>query len=120
MADLAHVWGSDLSWAPNGDLAMVDGSAEGQQRVLRRVLTPRLGYVWQPTYGGGVPELVGSLASPQAVEGAVRSQMLQEDAVSQLPPPVVVVTPIDAGQNISVRYVDSLTGQSLLLAFAVT
>jgi hypothetical protein len=47
MSDLAHQWGSDLEFGPTGDLAVLGGSALGQQRVLRRLLTSPLDYIWQ-------------------------------------------------------------------------
>lgn len=106
--------------APNGDLLTVTGSLEGQQRVLRRILTPPLDYIWEPTYGGGVGALVGGLEPGSRIEGQVRSQMLQEDAVSQDPPPVVTVTPLDAGQNISIKYADAETGDPVLLVVRTT
>src|ERR1700683_2907421 len=63
MADIAHQWGSDLEFGPNGDLAVVAGSDLGQQRVLRRLLTNLLDYIWQPAYGAGLAGLIGQPAN---------------------------------------------------------
>ena len=115
MTDASHIFGNDLTFSAAGDLLTVVDSPEGQQRVIRRVLTGPPGYIWEPTYGCGVPELVGSLDSGARIEARVRSQMLEEEAVAQIPPPVVIVTPIDAGQNISITYQDAKTGDPVLL-----
>ena len=71
MSDLNHFYGGDLSLSATGDILKVDGSTQGQQRVLRRLLTnPALmdssgkvtvvgDYIWHPTYGAGLPRMVG-------------------------------------------------------------
>ncbi len=120
MTDLAHQWGGDLAFSPAGDMATVSGSKEGQQRVLRRILTISGNYIWELNYGGGAPALVGSLSTPQQVEATMRAQMLLEDAVSQLPPPVVNVAAIPGGLSVSIRYVDAKTGDPVTLAFSAT
>jgi hypothetical protein len=113
--DLYHVFGNDLTWSAGGDVQTVDGSLEGQQRVIRRVLTVPPGYIWEPTYGCGVPQLVGGLDEPARIEATVLLQMLQEQAVAQVPPPAVSVTPLFDGQNIRISYQDANTGDPVLL-----
>jgi len=120
MTELFHQWGGDLALTAGGDLALASGTTEGRQRVLRRILTNPGNYVFDPPYGGGAQALVGSLATPQAVEAAMRSQMLQEQAVAQAPTPAVAVTPIPNGLNISIKYSDAQTGDPALLTFSIT
>ena len=115
MTDASHTFGQDLTFSPSGDVLTAVNSLEGQQRVLRRVLTTQPGYTWEPTYGCGVPVMVGSIDTGPRIEARVRSQMLMEEAVAQLPPPIVVVTPIQDGQNISIKYEDAKTGDPVLL-----
>ena len=92
MADIAHQWGSDLEFGPNGDLAVVAGSDLGQQRVLRRLLTNLLDYIWQPAYGAGLAGLIGQPANILQIRATIRSQIFKEPAVAQNPEPTIDVT----------------------------
>jgi hypothetical protein len=118
--DASHVWGGDLALAPGGDLLAVEGTAEGQQRVMRRVLTLPGNYIWQPEYGAGAPAMIGSTKTPKEVEGALRAQLLQEAAVAPNPPPVVQAIPIPNGQSVKIEWVDQFTGEPAVLAFNAT
>ena len=111
---ISHVWGEDLQLGPSGDLASVSAPQSGQQRVLRRLLTSLLEYIWQPSYGGGLGGMVGQPADPQAIQGLIRAQIQLESAVLQDPPPVVTVQG-DAGGNVvaTIQYVDASTGQTV-------
>jgi hypothetical protein len=121
MADLFHIWSGDLTVAPGGDMLLATGSEAGRQRVLRRLLTTPGEYIWQPSYGAGLPGQIGALTGNAAIEAIVRTQMLLEDAVSQDPPPVVTVTRPSAGLvAITIQYQDADTGEPILLGFNVT
>jgi hypothetical protein len=116
--DLAHFYGGDLSLTPSGGLATVSGTKEGEQRVLRRILTLQGNDIWEGDYGGNVPALIGSAATPSAVEGELRVQMLAEAVVAQVPPPTVKVMPFgNGGQAVTIRYVDAATGDAGFLSF---
>jgi phage baseplate assembly protein W len=118
--DLAHWYGGDLARTPAGDLATVTGTLEGEQRVLRRILTLQGNYIWQPDYGGAVPALIGSLAQPAQIEAELRVQMLYEAVVAQVPPATVQVKAAGSGaQAVAIRYVDAATGGPGLLSFQV-
>jgi hypothetical protein len=120
LTDVSHQFGSDLTLAPGGDLSIVTGKAEGLQRVLRRIMTGQGDYIWVPQYGGSVPQRVGSTDTPQAIQAALLTQMLQEQAVSQLPPPDVAAQPFPGGVSIGIQYTDALTGDPATLAFTYT
>ncbi|MCQ8277794.1 hypothetical protein NFI95_04965 [Acetobacteraceae bacterium KSS8] len=92
MADLSHLVGGDLFVGPGGRLSLVAGSEATQQRVLRRLLTSRGSYIWQPAYGAGLPGLVGQVASQQQVSAIIKTQMTLEPSVLSSPEPVVRVT----------------------------
>ena len=120
MADLAHVMGGDLSVGPTGDLAVVLGVTETQQRVLRRLLTNPGAYLWQLGYGGGLPGMIGQPAEPNRIAAIIRAQVLQEAAVAPNPPPSVSVTvQPDGTVTASVIYTDALTLQPQTLSFPV-
>ncbi len=119
MADLNTVWQTDLSYDLTSDLLLAEGSQLGQQRVLRRLLTNPGDYFAHPGYGAGLPAKVGSLSVPAEIEAVVRSQMLQEQAVAQDPPPTVSVSTILNGIAVQVGYVDAVTGEPVLLTFDV-
>jgi len=113
---ISHVWGADLQIGPSGDLAQVSAPQLGQQRVLRRLLTSPLEYIWEPTYGGGLGGMVGQPADPQAIQGLILAQMQLESAVLQDPPPVVTVQGNAGGVVVAtIQYVDASSGQTVTL-----
>lgn len=89
MADVAHIIGGDLQLGPTGDLALVAGDEETQQRVLHRLLTSAGTYIWQLEYGAGLPGLIGSVVSQQQVAAIIRAQLGFEAAVAADPEPEV-------------------------------
>jgi phage baseplate assembly protein W len=119
MADIFHWWGEDLMSNSTGDLASVNGTVEGQQRVLRRLLTNPGDYIWHPTYGAGLPAYIGQTLDIDAIRAVIRSQMMLESAVAQTPEPVINVTAIAEGGFVQLLYVDGDTGQQVNLSFDV-
>ncbi len=120
MADLSLLFGGDLNVGPTGDLALSDGSALTEQRVLRRLLTNVGDYLWQLNYGAGLGQFVGQPAAATVISGIVRTQMLLEAAVSRSPAPTVGVTStVDGTVNLTIQYVDALVGQTNLLSFSL-
>ena len=54
-SDFDQLWGDDLTLTATGQVALVDGTPKGEQRVLRRLLTNPGDYIWHPEYGAGLP-----------------------------------------------------------------
>jgi phage baseplate assembly protein W len=120
MPDLSHFYGSDLTVGPSGDLATVDGTQLGQQRVLRRLLTNPGDYVWNPGYGAGLAQFVGGPANAAQIRSVIRSQIFQENAVARTPEPVIDVQADASGAvAVQIRYADATTGETLALGFTV-
>jgi hypothetical protein len=117
--DLFCWWQQDLTLAPDGDLLTVDGTIEGEQRVMRRLLTNPGDYFWHNEYGAGLPKYVGQPEQPDAVSALILSQMMLEDAVAQSPLPQVNTSPITNGISTDIKYVDADTGKSVTLGFDV-
>jgi hypothetical protein len=119
MTDLSHQWGSDLSLGPTGDLALASGSEEGQQRILRRLLTNPLDYIWQPQYGAGLASFVGEPADSLRIRARVRGQISREPAVARSPEPNISVEIPASGTGASIYlhilYSDAATGHPQLL-----
>ena len=113
MADLAHVVGSDLTIGPTGDLAVIDLADWTQQRILRRLLINAGGYIWQLTYGAGLPGMVGATVSAQQIAAIIRRQIGLETAVSSYPEPKVLLQ-IDQAETVfaTVTYQDAQTASS--------
>lgn len=115
MSDLTHIFGGDLTVAANGDLAAVAGSTLGQQRVLRRLLTNAGDYIWQLSYGAGLPAMIGTPADAAAITGLVRSQIFLESAVALTPAPSITVQTDGTIVSLAITYSDATdtTTQSL-------
>lgn len=123
LADLWHYFGGDLAVTPGGDLQTVTGTLRGQQRVLRRLLTNPGGYIFEPTYGAGLPAYIGLPLDVPKLTALIRSQLALEDSVAQLPAPIVSVTPNAAdpsGFAVSLQYNDADSGAPVILSFPVS
>ena len=120
MPDLQHQFGSDLAVGPTGDLATVSGSALGQQRVLRRLLTNAGDYIWQVGYGAGLAQFVGQPADAMRIRAVIRGQIFKETAVARTPEPTIDVVSDGVG-TVSVRlsYTDAESKQTQLLGFTL-
>lgn len=120
MADLSLTFGGDLAVGPTGDLALADGTLLTQQRVLRRLLTNPGGYIWQLPYGAGLAQFVGQPAAPAAMAAIARSQLLQETAVANSPPPSISADGEDDGTvTLSIVYTDAAVMETSTLSFSV-
>lgn len=120
MADAWHLFGGDLTVAASGDVAVVDGATEGQQRVLRRLLTNPGDYLWNPTYGAGLGRFVGLPTDTARIEGVIRSQIFREAAVARSPEPVIDVEGAPSGSvYVTIQYADAVSGETQMLAFSV-
>ncbi|HUB48679.1 MAG TPA: hypothetical protein VMB73_27185 [Acetobacteraceae bacterium] len=123
MGDVDHQWGSDLSFGPTGDVAVVSGAAMGQERVLRRLLTNPLDYIWQPTYGAGLAAFVGSPTNSTRIQSVIRSQIFKETTVARDPEPTINISINPGGSTgdvyVQVFYVDAPTGQTQVMTFSV-
>lgn len=120
MADAWHLFGGDLTVAASGDVAVVDGATEGQQRVLRRLLTNPGDYLWNPTYGAGLGRFVGLPIDTARIEGVIRSQIFREAAVARSPEPVIDVEgALNGSVYVTIQYADAVSGETQMLAFSV-
>jgi len=115
------LWGGDLSAGPTGDLALATGTALGQQRVLRRLLTNPGDYIWQLQYGAGLAQFVGAPCNIAAIKAAIRSQIFMESAVARLPEPLIdVQSAQDGSVYVYIRYVDATDSTTQVLSFSVS
>ena len=113
MPEPYHIFGSDLVLGANGDLLMISGTTETQQRVMRRLFTNPGSYLWNLRYGAGLPAMVGQKANQTAIAGIIRSQIFQEQSVAPSPTPTVNVIADPSGSvTATVTYTDAITGQT--------
>jgi phage baseplate assembly protein W len=120
MSDLQHQFGADLSIGPTGDLATVSGSALGQQRVLRRLLTNAGDDIWQLGYGAGLAQFVGQPADAMRIRAVIRGQIFKETAVARTPEPTIDVVSDGAGAaSVQLSYTDAESNQTQLLGFTL-
>ena len=123
-ADIGHQWGADLEVGPTGDLAVVGGSTITTQRILRRMLTNPGSYIWNLTYGAGLPAFVGGTTAIDRIQAIARAQMLQESAISPRPEPsVTVVNRSDTEMGtfeLNIQYWGTASGQPIAITVPVT
>lgn len=118
--DLDHQIGADLVLSVTGGINTVSGTAEGQQRVLRRLLTGLRAYLWHTDYGAGLASYLGGTINNTAIINAIRAQMALEKSVVQSPPPSVSLRSTPEGYVVAaITYVDSTTGDTSYLTLPV-
>ena len=120
MSDINHTFGGDLAVSASGDLAAVSGGALGQQRVLRRLLTNAGDYIWQLTYGAGLPSMIGMTVDAAAISGLVRSQIFLESAVAHTPTPVIDVQAQSSIVSLQITYSDVTDATSQAVGIVMT
>jgi phage baseplate assembly protein W len=104
-----------------GDLATVDGTDEGVQRVLRRLLTNEREYIWAPSYGAGLPTFIGDPVNVARIQAVIRKQIFLEAIVARDPSPVITVTAqADNSVFVDIKYVDTTTSQQVVVSAQVT
>jgi hypothetical protein len=110
MADLQHLIGSDLSITANGNIVMSYDEAEGQERVLRRLLSNPGSYYWHPNYGAGLARFLGKPLITARIKSTIQTQMRLEQAVLQNPSPSVTVSTYNGDTVMAnILYVDATT-----------
>lgn len=119
MSDVGQYFGSDLQLSATGDLLVVTGIVESEQRVLRRLMTNTNDYFAEPNYGGGLPGDIGSTISVNAVARKVQSQMRLESTVAASPAPQVQVTQLP-GQAMYISAQYATQNQPVTLNFTVS
>jgi hypothetical protein len=121
MYDIYLEWGTDLSVGSNGDLALVNGSTQTNQRVMRRLLTNPGDYIWNLAYGAGLGSFVGSIADSLDIEAVIRNQISLEAAVPSTPAPNVMVQTIAVGGYVvaDITYSDPSSDSSVNLNFVL-
>lgn len=118
--DVAHWFGNDLTVAASGDLLTVDEPTRSEQRLIRRLLTPKGAYIWHPNYGAGLAQYIGQPTAPKSIEAIVRGQLKLESSVSAVPVPQVSVTSYPTGVLIvTIVYWNKDTGTLRTLSFPV-
>lgn len=132
MNDLLHFWGNDLSVCATGDLSVASQTVTGEQRVLRRLLTnPEMvddsgstqasgDCTFHPTYGAGLPRVVGNPVDVAGTTAVIVSQLGQEQAVASSPAPVIALNSFRDGMNAFIQYNDANSKLPVILDFDVT
>lgn len=120
MTDASQYYSSDLDLSAVGDLLAVDSLEYSKQRILRRLLTNPGDYIWQPTYGAGIPSYIGKTLDVPAITGLIKAQMYQEASVSHNPEPQISVQTIPGGIAAQIQYTEQDSGFPTTLSFTVT
>lgn len=124
LADFDHYIGGDISASSSGNIATCTGTLRGQQRVLRRLLTNPGDYIFEPEYGGGLPQWVGRTAELAKLRAVIVGQMALEPSVAKTPTPQVNLSQIansdGGGFAVAIAYTDAATGEPVALSFNVT
>lgn len=119
MNDLDHWVGGDVGVSSTGDLGTVNADTRTNQRIVRRLVTPKGSLIFHPTYGAGLPQMIGQTMNVAAITGEIRSQISMEAGVAQTPEPRISVKPIQDGVSVGIVYTSSVTRQPVSLQFNV-
>ncbi|WP_029604808.1 hypothetical protein [Kozakia baliensis] len=116
MSSLGHVMGDDLTLDAKSGIAVVSGSQETRENILRRLCTNPGAYIWQLDYGTGLPAMIGEPLLVQKTRRAVLAQMMDEFGVDQTQA-VNVELSSSAGDIVqcTISYVDAQTGRTEIL-----
>lgn len=111
MSALSHTIGGDLDLSATGGVVVVSGSELTRQSILRRLCTNAGGYIWQPSYGVGLPARVGDVMDEAAIRAIVLAQMQAEAGVDQTQPVSVTISATKTGAYLlAISYTDAQTG----------
>jgi phage baseplate assembly protein W len=115
-----NLWvGGDLSASATGDLATAAADLRTNQRIVRRLVTPKGSYIFHPEYGAGLPQMIGDTVDIRAITGEIRAQIRMEEGVAQTPEPRIDVKPIQDGVSVGIFYTSSATRRPVSLQFNV-
>lgn len=110
MSCLSHEWGSDLQVDKSGALRIASNHDGVRQRLLRRLMTPQTGYIWQPDYGAGLPQKIGQIITEAELYALIRSQCALEAGIDQTQPVTVTLTDNgNGGFSCLISYTDAQT-----------
>lgn len=120
MPEVSHAYGNDLLISPTGDLVLSSGTQEGEERVIRRLLTNSGEYIWNLPYGAGLAQFLGQPIAAARIGAVARSQMFREAAVARSPAPSIDVQVQPTGTAIlTIKYADAETGTPVPLTLPV-
>ncbi|GAN55276.1 hypothetical protein [Tanticharoenia sakaeratensis] len=97
MSAITHTMGGDLSLNSAGGLATVSGADQTTQGVLHRLCTNEGDYIWELTYGAGLPAQIGQPANLANIQAIVSQQMALEASVDQTQPVTVALSQVANG-----------------------
>ncbi len=120
--DLYNNFGTDLAATHTGDILLANDQELSQQRILRRLLTAINGYIWDTTYGAGLPSFVGQPLTDSILSqltSLITSQIFLEDTVAKSPTPVISLQPIQQGLFCQITYTYIPTNQPIVLTFTM-
>lgn len=121
MAELQLTFGTDLTVDAYGDLAVSEGTQEGQERIVRRLLTFPTEYIWNVSYGAGLARFLGRPAMKTRIAAITRSQLSREVSVAKTPPPQITVNvQRDGTVTEDIKYSDGNTGAPIPLTLPIT
>jgi len=116
LSDLDQTFGGDISVNNTHDLLLASGVTLCQERILRRLLTNPGDYIWQPSYGAGLRQYVGSVGKINEIVRVIKTQMALEPGVSN---PQPAVTYLQNGLSVTITFTDTQTQQPTILSFEV-
>lgn len=117
--DLTHWVGDDIAASATGDLGTANADTRTNQRIVRRLVTPKGTNIFHPDYGAGLPAMIGDTVDIPAITGEIRSQIRMEEGVAQSPEPRITVQPIQDGVSVGIAYTSSVTRRPVSLQFNV-
>jgi hypothetical protein len=123
MADAWLEFNSDFAVSATGGLLLAYGPDLARQRIIRRLMTAVRGYIFDLSYGAGLPQRIGRPARASTIQSIVMSQIVNEKTVAPEPAPKVRVTESQSNLGafiIEINYTDALGGDPVSLTFSTS
>lgn len=115
-------WGGDFVVSATGGLLLASGQDYTQQRIIRRICTAVLGYIWHPGYGAGLPQKIGGLYLAPQIQSLIAGQIALEGTVAPSPSPGITVVEdknVLGLFTVTIVYTPAATGPPVTLTFAL-
>jgi phage baseplate assembly protein W len=119
LSDFNTPWGGDLSLSATGGLELISGANLTSQRLIRRLMTNPGDYIFEPSYGAGLPSYVGRPIQAKTIAGIAKAQAAMEATVESVTSVTVFAITVNSF-GLTIIYIPRSGGGPQILSYTVT